>query len=332
VDFNLSEVQASWGARARDLGAELPDVPAATDVVAAAARAGLLDPAIDLLAVAVAVEALAQEHASAAIAFALHSGVLLAAVRAEQVRGSAHLDALQRGEQVGAIALSSEDVPTLADGLLSGRASWVVPLTRDGFVIVGARTEDPGASAGLSACGAWASDRGVRVTGLDTAGLQGLVCGHVTFDASPCVPLDGTTPFMATIRVLLAAAGIGMGRRALRESLKAAHGSGRTGAGGEQTLQGLVADTATDLDAATLLTWKAASADPLSLAEASMAKLAATESTQRAVARATQVIGGESFRQGHVIERLAQDVRGLELFAGRTEALREAVALETLPR
>ena len=47
--------------------------------------------------------------------------------------------------------------------------------------------------------------------------------------------------------------------------------------------------------------------------------------------RATQVVGIDSFRQGHAVERLAQDVRALELFAGRTEALREAVADEILP-
>ena len=136
---------------------------------------------------------------------------------------------------------------------------------------------------------------------------------------------------MAVVRVLLAAAGLGMGRRALRESLTVARGYGRTGAGGEQTVQGLLADAATELDAAMLLVWKAASVPRLSLADASMAKLAATDATQRAVLRAAQAIGGESFRRGHVIESLSQDVRVLELFAGRTEALREAVALERLP-
>jgi hypothetical protein len=122
-----------------------------------------------------------------------------------------------------------------------------------------------------------------------------------------------------------------MGRRALREALAAAKGSRGYGAGGEQTVQGLLADAATDLDAAMLLTWKAASAASLSLADASMAKLAATEATQRAVAYATQVVGADSFRRGHIVEQLAQDVRALELFAGRTEALREAVADEILP-
>jgi alkylation response protein AidB-like acyl-CoA dehydrogenase len=167
---------------------------------------------------------------------------------------------------------------------------------------------------------------------VDTAALGGLVCGHLRLDGASFVPVGPTMPFMSRVRILLAAAGLGMGRRALREALAAAHGHTGHGAGGEQTVQGLLADAATELDAAMLLTWKAATAAELSLADASMAKLAATEATQRAVARATQVVGADSFRRGHVIERLAQDVRTLELFAGRTEALREAVALETLPR
>jgi alkylation response protein AidB-like acyl-CoA dehydrogenase len=78
--------------------------------------------------------------------------------------------------------------------------------------------------------------------------------------------------------------------------------------------------------------YPAASSRDLSLSDASMAKLASTEATQRAVARATQVVGVESFRSGHIVEQLAQDVRALELFAGRTEALREAVAADILPR
>ena len=100
---------------------------------------------------------------------------------------------------------------------------------------------------------------------------------------------------------------------------------------GEQTVQGLLADAATELDAAMMMVWKAASAPVPSLADASMAKLAVTSAAQRAVERATQVVGADSFQRGHIIERLAQDVRALELFAGRTEALREAVAEEVLP-
>jgi ABC-2 type transport system permease protein len=46
----------------------------------------------------------------------------------------------------------------------------------------------------------------------------------------------------------------------------------------------------------------------------------------------TQVVGVETFHAGHVIERLAQDVRALELFAGRTEALRDRRTAFSGPR
>ena len=143
-------------------------------------------------------------------------------------------------------------------------------------------------------------------------------------------PIGATLPIMTRIRVLMAAAGMGIGRRALREALATARAA-HTAAAGEQTVQGLLADAATELDAAKMMMWKAASAPVPSLADASMAKLAATSAAQRAVERATQVVGADSFQRGHIIERLAQDVRALELFAGRTEALREAVAEEVLP-
>ena len=131
---------------------------------------------------------------------------------------------------------------------------------------------------------------------------------------------------------MLAAVGLGMGRRALREALAAARALERRGPGGEQTVQGLLADAATELDAAMVVTWGAAHAGTPGLADASMAKLLATEAAQRAVLRATQAVGLGSFESGHVLERLSQDVRALELFAGRTEALREAVAEGVLPR
>jgi alkylation response protein AidB-like acyl-CoA dehydrogenase len=152
----------------------------------------------------------------------------------------------------------------------------------------------------------------------------------VTLRGVAGTPIGATLPIMTRIRVLMAAAGIGIGRRALREALATARAA-HTAAAGEQTVQGLLADAATELDAAKMMMWKAGSAPVPSLADASMAKLAATSAAQRAVERATQVVGVDSFQRGHIIERLAQDVRALELFAGRTEALREAVAEEVLP-
>jgi alkylation response protein AidB-like acyl-CoA dehydrogenase len=320
MDFNLSPIQLAWRSNAHALGKSVASDASAGDVIRAAASAGLIEERPDLLAATVAVEALAFESSGAAITLALHTGV------AWGLDGDGRFTAVGRGDSIGAIALSSDDVPSGDGERLSGRAAWVAPLTPKGVAIVGVRS---GATLAAAAVALDAPE--VTQEPVDTAALGGLVCGHLRFDGAPYVALGATVPFMARVRILLAAAGLGMGRRALHEALVVSRGHIGRGAGGEQTVQGLLADAATELDAAMLLTWKSATAPVLSLADASMAKLAATDATQRAVARATQVVGADSFRRGHIVERLAQDVRALELFAGRTEALREAVALETLP-
>jgi hypothetical protein len=72
---------------------------------------------------------------------------------------------------------------------------------------------------------------------------------------------------------------------------------------------GTPADAATELDAAMLLTWKGAAAGELSLAEASMAKLAATEPRNARSQERRRWWAQTRFRRGHIVERLAQDVR-----------------------
>ena len=320
MHFNLTPVQQSWKEKAQSLAHDLSDDPAAADVVAGASRVGLLDPGADLISAAVAIETLAYHSSAAAMALALHSGVVLA------LGPDDRFSALSRGETVGAIALSTDTMPAEEHGRLTGTASLVGPVTDHGVAVVGARAGD-----GLVACAVSLDAPHVATAVIATAALGGFVCGNVVMDGASAEVLGPTLPFMTRVRILLSAAGVGMGKRALNEALHAAHTLRGRGAGGEQTVQGLLADAATELDAALLLIWKAAAAQTLSLAEASMAKLAATEATQRAVVRATQVIGVDSLNRGHIIDRLAQDIRALELFAGRTEALREAVANELLP-
>ena len=335
MDFSLTDIERSWRAKAQALARALPGDASADQVVSRAAAEGLVDAGAGLLAAAVAVEALACESAAAALAFALHSGVILGIAETAN-HNEPLLAGVMRGETSGAIALAAEDVPVETDGRLNGRASWVAPVSERGVALVGAQRSPGGPATAVPAahavCLVALDAPGIAVERIGTTALRGVVCGHVSFSDVPCAIVGDTPSVMARVRILLAALGLGMGRRALQESLAVARAFNRTGAGGEQTVQGLLADTATEIDAAKLLTWKAASGARLSLAEASMAKLAATEATQRAVARATQVIGSASFKDGHVIARLAQDVRALELFAGRTESLREAVAFETLPR
>src|SRR5262249_59115704 len=118
--FDLTDVQSSWKSKAEALGRKLALDGSAGDVVMEAERAGLLDPGADLVSIAAAVESLAYRSTSAGVALALHSVVASACGES-----SPFADALFRGERVGALALSSEDVPVERAGRLTGRASWV---------------------------------------------------------------------------------------------------------------------------------------------------------------------------------------------------------------
>ena len=117
---------------------------------------------------------------------------------------------------------------------------------------------------------------------------------------------------------------LGIGNRALRESLAVAHRE--RGAGGEQTVEGLLADTATELDAARLLTWKAAGAtQDVSLADASMAKLAAAAAAQAAVVAGWAAGRQESPTASRImLAHTRADVAALNQLA--RERLREAGA------
>jgi len=320
MDFEFTDVQRAWREKGSALGREFSEDAAAGDVVMGATRVGIIDPEVDLLAAALAVEALACESPAAGMTLALHTTTL----KAQLSQGSL-IESLARGEIVGALVLSSEDVPTIEEGRLSGRASWVGPITERGIAVVGARQ-----GAQVVACGVALDDQRVHVTEVKTSALGGVVWAYLAFSGARCMAAGETTSIMACARTLIASVALGICNRALRESLAVVHRE--HGAGGEQTVQGLLADTATELEAARMLTWKAAArGDDVSLADASRAKLAATSAAQAAVVRATQVVGVDSFRRGHVIERLTQDVRAIELFAGRTETLREAVAGAELP-
>ncbi len=317
MDFALSDAQRAWQDTARRLARSWTRPDLGEQVAGSALAAGFFAADIDALTRVVVVEAAAVEHPVGAVALALQSAV--AAVLSGASAGD-------RGRG-GLVALSSEQKPTLRDGTLTGRALWMAPHTENAIAIVGAAQGDD-----TVACAVMLDAAGVQLERVNAAGWQGLGCMHALFDHTPCTVLGSPRPVMSHVRMLLAAAGIGMGRRAVREALRAAAAYGRTGAGGEQTVQGLLADAATEIDAAMMLVQQAAMGSPISLAQASMAKLAASEGAQRAVARAAQIVGPDSFREGHILEQLTQDARALELFAGRTEALREAVADEVLPK
>jgi len=92
-----------------------------------------------------------------------------------------------------------------------------------------------------------------------------------------------------------------------------------------QLVQAHLADMLCDLDAARLMVLRAALAadrgQPVT-ALAAMAKLYATESAQRVIDRAVQLMGGRGVCQGEVVEALYRAVRPLRIYEGTSEIQR----------
>jgi len=135
-----------------------------------------------------------------------------------------------------------------------------------------------------------------------------------------------------TLRCTVGAAAVGFARRALEEALTYSRNRRQFGrALAEfQGIQFKLADMATELEAARLLVYQAASMhdhhDPEASLKTSMAKLFATEAAQRIVDQSLQIHGGTGVVVGNVIERLYRDVRALRIYEGTSEIQRVIIA------
>lgn len=125
-------------------------------------------------------------------------------------------------------------------------------------------------------------------------------------------------------RASVAAAATGFARRALDEALGRSTSRkmfGQTLADFQLT-QAKLAEMATAIDSAALLTYRAAwlhDRGERATAETAMAKMTATENAQRVIDGAVQVFGGLGVMRGNVVERLYREIRPLRIYEGATE-------------
>lgn len=137
---------------------------------------------------------------------------------------------------------------------------------------------------------------------------------------------------LATFRVSVAGAAVGLADAALREAAR--HAGTRRQFGRTLAELGpvaaLLADSWVDVEAARLLTYDVALAarpDPLALLDrSSMAKLAASEAASRVVDRCVQVMGRWGLVRGGRIEKLYRQSRPLRIYEGASEVLRLGIA------
>jgi alkylation response protein AidB-like acyl-CoA dehydrogenase len=136
-------------------------------------------------------------------------------------------------------------------------------------------------------------------------------------------------------RVTIGALGVGLGRGALEESI--AYARERKAFGKPiaefQALRWMMADMATELDAARLLVHRAAAlcdAGKTFTTEASMGKLFASEAACRAAAAGVQIHGGYGFTREFLVERIYRDVKLCTIGEGTSEVQRLVIARDVL--
>jgi acyl-CoA dehydrogenase len=124
---------------------------------------------------------------------------------------------------------------------------------------------------------------------------------------------------------------LGFARRALQEALRRATSRKMFG----QTLsdfqltQSKLADMATGIDAAALLTYRAAwlrDQGQNVTVEAAMAKMTATETAQRVIDAAVQMFGGQGVVSEEPVERLYREIRPLRIYEGASEVQQLIIA------
>jgi acyl-CoA dehydrogenase len=316
----------------------------------------------DVRALALIRESLAYHDALADFAFAMQglgSGAISLAGSPEIK--ARYLPRVAGGEAIAAFALSEPDAGSdvaalrcratrTAEGYrLEGEKTWISNGGIADFYCVFARTSDPDVrpDGTTSADGITAFVVDANTPGLSIARRIDTISPHplATLAFHGCeVPAtqrlggegDGFKIAMRTLdvfRTSVAAAALGFAQRALSEAL--AHAASRKLFGKAladfQLTQAALADMATGIDAARLLTYRAAwlrDSGERATKEVAMAKMTATETAQQVIDRAVQLFGGRGVARGEVIERLYRDIRALRIYEGATEVQKLIIGRE----
>ncbi len=313
--------------------------------IAGKAHGGAAD-VIDTRTICMLREELAWHHGLADFAFAMQglgSGAI--SLKGTPEQQADYLPRVANGEALAAFALSEPDagsdvaamqcsaVETTEGYRLNGFKTWISNGGIADFYVVFARTGEAPGARGISAFIVDANTSGLEIAErIDVVAPHPLAKLHFNNVLVPHAKRigaagEGFKVAMATLdvfRTSVAAASLGFARRALDESIAWAKQRKMFGQAlaDFQITQSKLAQMATLLDAATLLTYRAAwlrDQGQRITQEAAMAKMTATENAQQIIDMAVQMHGGMGVKKGCIVESLYREIRALRIYEGATE-------------
>ncbi len=340
-----------------------------SEVLASLGKTGLLGAlvpeeyggaALDYVSYALAVEELNRVDASVGITMWAHNSlctnhIALFGSKAQKV---AYLPRLARGESLGAWGLtepgSGSDAAAMkaravADGgrfMLNGSKAFITNAGVAEIMVVMAVTDPALGSKGISAfilekgMPGLSAGRPYRKLGLHASNTAELVFDNVAVPAgnllgAPGMGFVNTMQVLEGGRVAMAAMAVGIAQAALDEALaymKERRAFGKTLAE-FNGLQGMIADMGTEVEAARLLTLRAAAlkdAGKPAKTAASMAKVFASEVAMKAATKSLQIHGGAGYITEFPIERIFRDAKLTEIGEGTSEIQRMVIARDIL--
>ena len=298
---------------------------------------------MDALALAVALEELAAGEAGVATVVGIHNALCCGTLvhAGDRAQKKDLLPKLARGRKLGAWSGGVTDTGALyAQGRRGEDREWILDGTLPGVVrgadadvLVALVATGPGRATAFAfkPTGPGASRRRLDPLGLRCAApadveLEDFVVsdearvgdvGEAAQDEGQVMPLG---------RVARAAVAVGIGRAAHQAALAYAMEREQFGKpiAQLQAIQWMLADSATELDAARLLVWRAAHALSLGVdasGAAAMARVYAVEAALKAADRAIQIHGGAGYTREYPVERHFRDAKQCEVGEGSSNAL-----------
>jgi alkylation response protein AidB-like acyl-CoA dehydrogenase len=313
-----------------------------------------------VVAYSLAMTEIARADASVAVAMAVTNMVGEVIVRfGTEAQQRAWVPKLTSGEAlVGAFALSEPQAGSDPAGMtttakrtaggwrLDGNKQWITSGDRAGVYVVWAKTDPAAGAKGISAFIVAGGTPGLTPgKHEDKMGLRGSSTVPLLLDGCE-LPEDallgrlggGLSVALAALdggRIGIASQALGIGQAALAAARDYARTRVQFGQAiaNYQAIQFRLADVATELEAARLLTLRAAWLKEQGRAfsrEASMAKLYASEAAGRACDAAIQVHGGYGYTRDFPVERYARDCRATRIYEGTSEVQRIVIARSLL--
>jgi alkylation response protein AidB-like acyl-CoA dehydrogenase len=312
----------------------------------------------DFLSYVLVLEELSRADAGVGVTVAVHTSACTLPILAfgTEEQRQRFVPPLARGEAIGAFALTEAEAGSDAGSIrtaaaredggwhITGTKQWISTAEHAGTLLLFARTDPE--TDGARGISAFVLDREhVEVTRTEEKlGLNSSVTNDLKVDAH--VPADrllheerkGFTVAMATLdggRIGIAAQAVGIAQAAF--DVARAYALERRAFGKRigdfQAIQWKLADMATEIDAARLLTYRAAWLKQQGrphTAEGAKAKLYASEMARRQTAEAIQILGGVGYTKEFPVERYYRDAKITEIYEGTSEVQRIVIARSIL--